>query len=128
MPDYDKDLALEILSQILRSTLTIMRRFEPIQSVEDFVNSETGMEKLDAICMQLIAIGESLKNLDNVTKRSLLVKYQQVDWKKAMGMRDVISHHYFDLNAEAIFDVCENHIVNLHNNIEKIIKDLTCLK
>lgn len=125
MPEYDRDLALEILSQILRSAQTIMKRFEPIQSAEDFIKSEAGMEKLDAICMQLIAIGESLKNLDKVTKRSLLQKYEQVDWKKAMGMRDIISHHYFDLNAEAIYDVCENHIERLSHTIEKIIKDIT---
>ena len=125
MPEYDRDLSLEILSQILRSVQTIMRRFKPIQSAEDFVKSETGMEKLDAICMQLIAIGESLKNLDKVTNRTLLSRYQQVDWKKAKGMRDIISHHYFDLNAEAIFNVCENHIEKLYHTIEKIIKDLT---
>lgn len=125
MPEYDRDLALEILTQILRSTQTIMKRFEPIQTHEDFVKSEAGMEKLDAICMQLIAIGESLKNLDKVTKQTLLQNYQQVDWKKAKGMRDIISHHYFDLNAEAIFDVCKNHIGRLSNTIEKIIKDLT---
>ena len=121
MPEYDRDLALEILTQILRSAQTIMKRFEPIQSPEDFVKSEAGMEKLDAICMQLIAIGESLKNLDKVTKQSLLQKYQQVDWKKAKGMRDIISHHYF----EAIFDVCKNHIERLSRTVEKIIKDLT---
>ena len=123
MPEYDRSLALDILSQILRSAQTIMKRFEPIQSAEDFVKSEAGMEKLDAICMQLIAIGESLKNLDKVTKSSLLKNYQQVDWKKTKGMRDIISHHYFDLNAEAIFDVCKNHIERLSHTIEKIIKD-----
>lgn len=127
MPEYDRDLALEILYQILWSAQTIMKRFEPIQTAEDFVKSETGMEKLDAICMQLIAIGESLKNLDKVTKRSLLQKYQQVDWKKAKGIRDVISHHYFDLNAEAIFDVCKNHIERLSHTIKKIIKDLSSI-
>jgi uncharacterized protein with HEPN domain len=127
MPEYDRSLALDILSQILRSAQTIMKRFEPIQSAEDFVKSETGMEKLDAICMQLIAIGESLKNLDKVTKNSLLKNYQQVDWKKTKGMRDIISHHYFDLNAEAIFDVCENHIERLSHTIEKIIKDLSSI-
>ena len=125
MPAYDRDLALKILSQILRSSQTIKNRFEPIHSAEDFVRSETGMEKLDAICMQLIAIGEGLKNLDKVTKRSLLHNYQQVDWKKAKGMRDIISHHYFDVNAEAIFDVCKNHIEKLSHILEKIIKDLT---
>lgn len=127
MPEYDRDLALEILSQILRSAQTILKRFEPIQSADDFVKSEAGLEKLDAICMQLIAVGESLKNLDKITDQSLLPKYPQVDWKKAKGMRDIISHHYFDVNAEAIFDVCKNHIERLSHTIEKIIQDLSSI-
>lgn len=125
MPDDNKDLALEILSQILVSTQKIMKRFEPVLSAKDFTDSEAGMEKLDAVCMQLIAIGESLKNLDKVTNGTLLHKYKQIDWKKVKGLRDIISHHYFDLNAEAIFDVCENHIERLANTIELIIKDLS---
>ena len=61
---YDKELVQEILSQILISTETILNRFEPIKTVNDFTKSPEGMEKLDAICMQLITIGESLKNID----------------------------------------------------------------
>ena len=79
------------------------------------------MEKLDSICMQLIAIGESLKNLDKLTSKKLLSNYPEIDWQKVMGMRDIISHHYFDVDAEAIFDVCENHIDKLANAIKKII-------
>ncbi len=60
---FDKELVIEILSQILNSSNTISVRFDPIKNVEDFTNSPEGMEKLDAICMQLIAIGESLKKL-----------------------------------------------------------------
>lgn len=60
---YDKDLVLEILTQIYEATASINKRFEPIESAIDFIDSEKGKEKLDAICMQLIAIGESLKFL-----------------------------------------------------------------
>ena len=81
------------------------------------------MEKLDAICMQLIAIGESLKNLDKVTGGNLLGLYPQVDWKKAMGLRDIITHHYFDINAEAIFNVCQTKIPLLKRVILQIITD-----
>ncbi len=59
---FDRTLAQEILRQILWSTQTISRRFAPITSPDDFLDSEAGMEKLDAICMQLIALGESVKN------------------------------------------------------------------
>lgn len=36
MLEYDKDLALEILYQIKRSALTIMKRFEPNSSYKGF--------------------------------------------------------------------------------------------
>jgi len=121
---YDKELALEILTQIYRSTQTILRRFEGVKDVEDFTGSDAGMEKLDSICMQLIAIGEGLKNFDKVTNNSVLPKYPQVEWKKAKGLRDIISHHYFDINAEAIFKVCKDHIHNLGETIKKIIDEI----
>jgi uncharacterized protein with HEPN domain len=124
---YDRELALEIASQIHKATQTILKRFEAVQSPGDFTDSEAGMEKLDSICMQLIAIGEGLKNLDKVTDHSLLPRYPQVEWKKAKGLRDIISHHYFDVNAEAIFEVCKTHIPILGKTIHKLMDDITRL-
>jgi len=74
--------------------------------------------------MQFIAIGESLRNLDKITDKKLLVRYPQVDWKSVKGVRDIISHHYFDLNAEAIYDVCEKDMPVLINTMERIIEDV----
>ena len=121
---YDRELVLEILNQINGSVQTIQKRFQPIRSSNDFTDSDAGLEKLDAVCMQLIAIGESLKNLDKVTDFKLLQRYSEIEWKKVKGMRDIISHHYFDLNAEAIYEVCQSHIGLLGQVIEKIINDI----
>jgi uncharacterized protein with HEPN domain len=120
---HDEELILEILNQIYDSTQKILQRFEPIKSVNDFTDTEAGMEKLDAICMQLIAIGEALKNLDKITADSLLPKYPQIDWKKVKGMRDVISHHYFDIDAEAIYTVCSDHLRILAQVTKQIMKE-----
>jgi uncharacterized protein with HEPN domain len=76
---HDRELVLEILEQVYDSTQKVLKRFEPIKSANDFTDSDSGMEKLDAICMQLIAIGEALKNLDKITKDSLLSNYPQID-------------------------------------------------
>ena len=121
---YDKELAREILTQIYLATQTVLERFKPIGSADDFTSSDSGMEKLDAICMQLIAIGEGLKNLDKITGNVLLTQYPEIEWKKVKGMRDIISHHYFDLDAEAIFEVCKNHIPPLLDTLEKMIREL----
>ena len=61
---YDKALAKEILQQTYHATELILKRFESIESVDDFTSTPEGMEKLDSICMQLIVIGEGLKNFD----------------------------------------------------------------
>ena len=122
---YNRELVTELLTQIHKATLKVLHRFEPIQSPNDFVLSESGLEKFDAICMQLIAIGEGLKSLDKITDKNLLPNYPQVDWKKAKALRDIISHHYFDVNEEAIFIVCDKHMENLAVTIEKMIHDLS---
>ncbi len=121
---YDKPLILEVLDRIYSATQTILERFRPVKSVSDFTGSAAGMEKLDSICMQLIAIGEALKNLDKITNGALLVQYPQIDWKKAKGMRDIISHHYFDVDAEVIYHVCRNYIDDMGQAVKAMIKDL----
>lgn len=121
---YDKSLVVEILQQIADAIKTIEKRFEPIGNVNDFTDTPVGMEKLDSICMLLIAIGESLKNIDKVTNRKLLLNYSNIDWKGVKGMRDVISHHYFDIDAEEIYNVCETKLSPLCDTIQIIIDDL----
>ena len=122
---YDRELAIEILRQIYKAAQTILERFQPVKTVNDLTDSPAGMEKLDSLCMLLIAIGEALKNLDKTTNKSLLRQFPQIDWKKAKGMRDIISHHYFETDAEVIYDVCENHIPKLAETINKMIRELS---
>ena len=122
---YDKSIVLEILQQIHQAAQRVIARFEPVDSVEDFTNSEDGIQRLDSICMVLIAIGESLKNIDKITDKTLLSQYPEIDWKGAMGMRDIITHHYFDVDAEEIFWVSSHQIRPLADTVAKIIKDLS---
>jgi uncharacterized protein with HEPN domain len=122
---YDTELILEILHQILEAGRRIERRFSPVKQPDEFLATDDGLDRLDAICMMLIAIGESLKNLDKLTNGELLAKYPGVDWKGAKGVRDIISHHYFDLNAEAVFGICKSDISTLTTTVEKMIEDLS---
>jgi uncharacterized protein with HEPN domain len=118
----DKTLVLEILQQISDAIKTIEQRFEPIKDVNDFTDTPQGMEKLDSICMLLIAIGESLKNIDKMTDKRLFLDYPDVDWRGAKGMRDIISHHYFDIDAEEIYNVCEIKLSGLLMAIEVMMQ------
>jgi uncharacterized protein with HEPN domain len=121
---YDKDLVVSILKNILWSLEQIAKRFQSIQSSVDFLKDDSGIEKLDSICMRLINTGEALKEIDKLTEGSLLSNYPDIDWKKAKGMRDIITHHYFDIDAETVFVVCKERIPEMEKVIQKIVNDL----
>lgn len=121
---YDAELALEILKQILTAALRIERRFAGIQSPSAFLSTDEGIDRLDGVAMMLIVIGEGVKNLDKVTGKTLLPKYPDVDWKSVKGMRDVISHHYVDMNAEVVFKICKDEIPTLIKTVGKMLTEI----
>ena len=122
---YDKSLVKEIVEQIIEAIETVQERCSYAQCQDDFMDTKEGQEKLDSICMKLIAVGESLKNVDHITDKKLLENYPEIEWKKIKGIRDFISHHYFDLDAEVIFSICQNNIDDLLLTLRNIQKDLS---
>ena len=78
---FDNELIAAILKNVVWSIDQILLRSIEVKSYEQFLNDETGLEKLDSICMQLINIGEALKQIDKLTEGSLLIKYDEIDWK-----------------------------------------------
>jgi uncharacterized protein with HEPN domain len=121
---YDKTLVDEIIAQSIDAVGKIIRRFEGIGTPGDFINTDAGKDKLDGICMMLIAIGESMKQLDRITDGKLLSKYPEFDWRGVKSVRDVISHHYFDLDEEIVFLICQKQVPELRTVLERLKKDL----
>ena len=122
---YDQALIFDIFQAIVSSMESLLRRFRAIRSSDDFVKDDEGREKLDGICMQLIAIGEALKQIDKLTGGELFSLYPSVDWKRAMGMRYMIAHHYFDIDQEVVYSVCKERIPEMKEVAEKILNDLS---
>ena len=109
MSDKDKML-LSTLEDIVYSLQLIEKRFASIKSSDDFLEDENKLEKLDSISMRLVAVGEGFKNIDKLTDKTLLTEYPQIDWRGVKGIRDILSHHYFDLDAEIIFNICDTQL------------------
>lgn len=78
--------------------------------------------------MRLVAIGEGFKNIDKLSNNSLLENYSEIPWKQVKGIRDILSHHYFDMDAETIFDVSKNEIPKLSKVVNQIILDVSNTK
>lgn len=119
-----KELALDILYDIQSAIERLKERTQEIHSIDDFLDSSNGMILLDATCMLLIAIGESLKNLDKVTEGKMLPLYPDIPWKQVKGMRDIISHHYFDVDPSQVLWVITNEVNPLKQAIDFFIKEL----
>lgn len=118
---FDKLLLIEKLTQIDDALNRIERRFSSIKTVDHFLDSEQGLDMLDSIAMMLIAVGENFKKIDKDTDGKLLVRYPNINWSGVKGIRDVLSHQYFNIDAEEIFRICSRDLPDLHN----AVKDMT---
>ena len=105
------------LSQLELAINRLQERTKNILSVDDFLTSPVGMGKLDAACMVLIAIGESIKNLDKVSEGKLLSTYPSIPWKRVMGIRDIMAHHYFEVDADVVYEVVKKELEPLKQAI-----------
>ena len=114
---YNTLIAFHILDLIQKSLERISFRFSDISCPDDFLLSESGM-------MKLTAIGESIKNLDKVTNKELLAQYPEIPWRYVMGVRDIIVHHYFDVDADEIYRICLEDIPQLQQAIKRMLDDL----
>jgi uncharacterized protein with HEPN domain len=122
---FDKELIESLLENMIDASDKIILRTKDITSSDDFLDNDTNMIILDSVCMQLIAIGEATKELDKLTQKQLLNKYDEIPWEQVAGIRDILSHHYFDLNADIVFDVCQNHIQRLKQTLINIKSDFS---
>ena len=122
---YDATLLLEKLEQIDEALAKIQRRFASINSPDDFLDSDKGQDMLDGIAMMLIAIGENFKTIDTETEGKFLAQhFPDIHWSGVKGVRDVLSHQYFNIDAEEIFYICTNDLQPLRTAVQEMIKEL----
>ena len=121
---FDKELVLDSLQKIKAMLDLIVERASVVDTPNDFLCSPSGMMRLDAICMNLIALGETVKGLDKLTGGQLLPNYPEVYWKGVMGMRDKISHHYFEIDSDVVFKTIQEDIPQMTSAVAKMIGDI----
>ena len=120
----DKTNNRELLQFILDSIGMIKKRFHDINSSDDFMYSEDGLTNLDAISMRLQSIGEALKNIDKRDRVFLLEVADKNYWSNIIKTREIITHHYIDIDSETIFMICDEKLDDLENKVSTLMAKL----
>jgi len=71
----------------------------------------------DAVRMRLVEIGEAVKDIEEST----LATEQEIPWQSIAGMRDRLTHHYFDTSHEIIRATVQDEIPLLDASVKRII-------
>lgn len=120
----DKANNKELLQFILESISLIKKRFDGILNSDDFLASDDGLMRLDAISMRLQSIGEALKNIDKRDREFLLEIADKTYWSNIIKTREIITHHYIDIDSETIFMICDEKLDDLENKILILLNKL----
>lgn len=72
----------------------------------------------DAVVRNLEIIGEAVKHVPENFRH----RYPDVEWRKIAGLRDIVAHVYFGINDEIVWDVVENKIPQLLEQISGILE------
>ena len=113
----------EKLMLILESIELIEERFSTIKIPDDLVLTAAGVMILDSISMRLQVIGEQIKGIDKL-EPELFDRYSGIQWQNIMRLRDLISHHYQDIDHEMIFSICNVDLLPLKATLTQILSDI----
>lgn len=91
-------------------------RFTTGMKYKDFVHDDL---HFDAVVQNLEIIGEAVKNLSEELRQ----KYPNVKWRKIAGFRDIVAHNYFGVSDEIVWDVVENEIPPLLEQVKAILSE-----
>jgi len=86
------------------------------EDAEDFYYDS---KSFDATMMQFVVIGESISRLDDDFKN----KQNQIPWQKIKDFRNIIAHDYFGIDPEEIWDIVNEKLLPLKEQILNLIDD-----
>ncbi|MHA1839455.1 MAG: HepT-like ribonuclease domain-containing protein [Candidatus Ranarchaeia archaeon] len=71
----------------------------------------------DAVIRNLEVIGEAVKHIPKEFQN----KHSTVNWRKIAGLRDILIHAYFGVDLDIVWDVIENKLDPLEDEIRKLL-------
>jgi uncharacterized protein with HEPN domain len=73
----------------------------------------------DAVVLNLQIVGEAASHVPDEVR----ARHPEVEWRRMVGLRNVIAHGYFALHLETLWDIVENHLPVLLGQVERILAE-----
>lgn len=73
----------------------------------------------DAVLRNLEVVGEAVKRLSPEVR----ARAPNTPWRRIAGMRDILIHHYFGVDLEAVWLVVEKEVPVLHDVVLELLRD-----
>jgi len=108
----------------LKSYERLVHIHQAIEQIEEFVRGVCEKTFLvdplisSAVLFQFSVIGEAVIHIDE----ELLAKYDY-PWYKVRAFRNLISHAYFNIKMEGVWNIIENDLAGLKQIIDTILEN-----
>ena len=75
----------------------------------------------DAVVRNLEVMGEATKNLSD----AFLETHPNIPWRDMAGTRDRLTHHYFGINQEIVWQIIQQDLPGLKIQIEQVMREFS---
>jgi uncharacterized protein with HEPN domain len=107
----DYKVYLEDILQAIAKIREYVAGFSPAEPAGD-------TKTFDAVIRNLEVIGEAAK----AVPETIRLEHPEVDWKRISGLRDILIHQYFGVDAQIIWDIIQNKLPALEEQIRAMVK------
>ena len=107
-------------------TVYLRHILDAIEQIEDYlkgVSFEQFFQRRllqDGVVRRLEVIGEASRNLSHELRQ----RNPKVPWSQIIGLRNRIVHAYFNVNLQIVWEIVQNDLVPLKQQVERILKML----
>jgi uncharacterized protein with HEPN domain len=98
---------------------------DAIVNVAEFVGAMTldefraDKKTLHAVVRNLEVIGEAVKCVPPEIRQ----RCPAVPWQRIAGLRDILIHHYFEIDVDIVWDVVKNKLPELKQHFQDILSE-----
>jgi uncharacterized protein with HEPN domain len=102
----------------LEDMLNSMNRIEEYIGELNFVQFKQNYMVVDAVVRNFEIIGEASKHIPE----KIVKKYTEIPWRKMYSLRNIVSHDYFGIDYDMLWEIAKNELPNNVNDLKRLIE------